>query len=54
MLGLIKSGKISNLKEVDTNKILVEYFDKKEKEKKQFEVSRIINCTGPESNLSLL
>lgn len=51
---LIKSGIISNFTEIKPNKILVEYFDKKEKEKKEFEVSRIINCTGPESNLSLL
>jgi uncharacterized NAD(P)/FAD-binding protein YdhS len=51
---LIKSGIISNFTEIEPNKILIEYFDKKEKEKKQFEVSRIINCTGPESNFSLL
>lgn len=51
---LIKSGKILNFTEVSPKHIEVEYFDKKEKEIKKFEVSRVINCTGPESNLSLV
>ncbi|MEI6312848.1 MAG: FAD/NAD(P)-binding protein [Bacteroidota bacterium] len=51
---LIKSGKILNFTEVSPKHIVVEYYDKKEKEVKTFEVSRVINCTGPESNLSLV
>lgn len=51
---LIKSGKILNLTEVSPKHIVVEYYDKKEKELKNFEVSRVINCTGPESNLNLI
>ena len=45
----IKSGKIIDISE--TGKIItVEYFDKKENTNKNIEVSRIINCTGPETD----
>ena len=45
----INSGKIIDISE--TGKIItVEYFDKKENTNKNIEVSRIINCTGPETD----
>lgn len=46
----ITSGKILNFEEKE-NAIAVEYFDKKEGIAKTLEVSRIINCTGPETDL---
>lgn len=49
----IQSGKILDMQETE-NGILVDYYDKKLKEKKQLQVSRVINCTGPESDFSKL
>ena len=46
----INSGKIINFEEKE-GFIAVEYFDKKEGKTKLLQVSRIINCTGPETNL---
>ncbi len=46
----IKSGKIIGFTEFQEN-IIVEYFDKKEAYTKKIPVSRIINCTGPETDL---
>jgi uncharacterized NAD(P)/FAD-binding protein YdhS len=46
----INSGKILNFTE-DQSGITVEYFDKKEHAIKTIKVSRIINCTGPETDL---
>ncbi|MGG7036802.1 MAG: FAD/NAD(P)-binding protein [Flavobacterium sp.] len=46
----INSGRILNFTEDDTA-ITVEYFDKKEQTVKTLKVSRIINCTGPETDL---
>lgn len=48
---LIKSGKLLNLVEDSNGKITVKYYDRKEKAIKTFEVSRVINCTGPETDL---
>jgi uncharacterized NAD(P)/FAD-binding protein YdhS len=49
----IKSGKIIDM--VESNEVVtVEYFDKKENEVKKIEVSRVINCTGPETNLEYI
>lgn len=47
----IRAGKIINIEERD-NIILVSYFDKIQKENKKILVSRVINCTGPESNIT--
>ena len=49
----INSGKIINITE-STESIIVQYFDKKENEIKEINVSRIINCTGPETDLMSL
>ena len=46
----INSGKIINFEE-NEDFIAVEYFDKKERITKSLHVSRIINCTGPETDL---
>ena len=46
----INPGKIINFEEKD-GFIVVEYFDKKEGITKSIQVSRIINCTGPETDL---
>lgn len=46
----IKSGKIIDI----TNSGTVQYFDKTEKEIKTLTVSRVINCTGPETDLMKL
>src|SRR5690606_25659748 len=46
----IYSGKILDFQE-DDNAISVVYFDKKAKRNKSIQVSRVINCTGPEPNL---
>lgn len=46
----IKAGKIIDLQEYDKF-IAVEYLDKKENTIKTIKVSRIINCTGPETDL---
>ncbi|MGL2965023.1 FAD/NAD(P)-binding protein [Flavobacterium sp. XGLA_31] len=46
----ISSGRLLNFTE-DQNVITVEYFDKKEHVVKTLKVSRIINCTGPETDL---
>lgn len=46
----INSGKIINFEEKE-DFIAVEYFDKKEGITKSLHVSRIINCTGPETDL---
>jgi uncharacterized NAD(P)/FAD-binding protein YdhS len=49
----IKSGKITDIFETDSV-ISVEYLDKKESCIKKIEVSRVINCTGPETDLTKL
>ncbi|KFC20340.1 FAD/NAD(P)-binding protein [Chryseobacterium sp. FH1] len=49
----IKSGKIIDILE-SQDFITVEYFDKKKNEEKTINISRVINCTGPESNLTNL
>jgi uncharacterized NAD(P)/FAD-binding protein YdhS len=46
----IQSGRIVDFVE-QSNAIEVSYFDKKEGSKKSLLVSRIINCTGPETDL---
>ena len=46
----INSGKIIDINESNES-ITVQYFDKKENELKEINVSRIINCTGPETDL---
>lgn len=46
----ISAGKILDFNESDSF-ITTEYFDKKDKTIKQIKVSRIINCTGPETDL---
>ncbi|MFM2214590.1 MAG: hypothetical protein RL427_1853 [Bacteroidota bacterium] len=47
----INSGKILNFTE-GLEGIIVEYFDKKDHTVKTLKVSRIINCTGPETDLN--
>ncbi len=49
----IKSGRIIDFKDSDEY-IMVEYHDKKEGRVNQINVSRIINCTGPETDLMSL
>ncbi len=49
----INSGKIVDITESNES-ILVHYFDKKENEMRELIVSRIINCTGPETDLMML
>jgi uncharacterized NAD(P)/FAD-binding protein YdhS len=46
----IYAGKIVDINETGEC-VTVEYFDKKEKQNKKIKVSRVINCTGPETNL---
>lgn len=47
----IQSGKIININETEKG-ITVTYFDKKENKKKELQVSRVINCTGPDTDLT--
>lgn len=47
---LIKSGRIIDIKEIN-EKILVSFLDKKSGDQKTIEVSRVINCTGPETDI---
>ncbi len=49
----INSGKIIDFTESD-KAITLTYFDKKEQITKELKVSRVINCTGPETNLKNL
>ncbi len=49
----INSGKIIDITELNES-ITVQYFDKKENGIKAINVSRIINCTGPETDLANL
>lgn len=49
----INSGKIIDISE-SIESIIVQYFDKKVNELKAIQVSRIINCTGPETDLTNL
>src|SRR5690606_33943649 len=49
----INSGKIIDINESNES-IIIQYFDKKENEIKEINVSRIINCTGPETDLMSL
>lgn len=49
----IISGKIIDLS-ASKEYVTVEYFDKKENELRQLKGSRVINCTGPETDLSNL
>jgi len=49
----INSGKIIDITELNES-ITVQYFDKKENGIKAINVSRIINCTGPETDLTNL
>jgi uncharacterized NAD(P)/FAD-binding protein YdhS len=46
----INSGRLLNFTEV-ADGIIVDYFDKKDHNIKQVKVSRIINCTGPDTDL---
>ena len=46
----IHSGRLMNMHE-SAESVNVEYFDKKEKKLKEIKVSRVINCTGPETDL---
>lgn len=46
----INSGKIIDITESNES-ITVQYFDKKENEIKAINISRVINCTGPETDL---
>jgi uncharacterized NAD(P)/FAD-binding protein YdhS len=46
----VTSGTLMDLTE-SNGSIVVRYFDKKEHEQKELTVSRIINCTGPETDL---
>jgi uncharacterized NAD(P)/FAD-binding protein YdhS len=45
------SGKVMNL-EMQENAVKLTYFDKKKKELRQELFARVINCTGPETDLS--
>lgn len=49
----INSGKIINMEE-SGDFIRIEYFDRKDNEMKTIKVSRVINCTGPETDLMRL
>ena len=49
----IKSGKITDFTETE-NGIKVDYFDKKDLKEKVILVGRIINCTGPETDIEKL
>lgn len=49
----INSGRLLNLTEKD-NHVIAEYFDKKANKIKTVKVSRVINCTGPETDLMRL
>tara|TARA_R110002072_G_scaffold172324_9_gene326408 strand:+ start:2805 stop:4217 length:1413 start_codon:yes stop_codon:yes gene_type:complete len=49
----INSGKIIDFTESE-KEITLTYFDKKEQETKELKISRVINCTGPETNLKNL
>lgn len=46
----INSGRLLNFTENEEG-ITVDYYDKKDHQEKQIIVSRIINCTGPDTNL---
>ena len=46
----IYAGKLKNMTELN-GEVLVEFYDKKEGNLKQVKVGRVINCTGPETNL---
>lgn len=47
---LIKSGRLLNFTE-NSDDITLDYFDKKTATQQQLQVGRVINCTGPESDL---
>jgi uncharacterized NAD(P)/FAD-binding protein YdhS len=49
----IKSGRMIDIVE-ENNLIRVDFFDKKWNKKETIEVSRVINCTGPETDFSKL
>lgn len=49
----VYSGKLIDIQEFD-GYIHVQYFDKREKKLKEMKVSRVINCTGPETDLMKL
>ena len=51
---IIKPGKLLNFIETADKQIKVEFYDKKSRSIQHIEVARIINCTGPESDLSNL
>jgi uncharacterized NAD(P)/FAD-binding protein YdhS len=46
----IYAGKLQNIAALD-GEVWVDFYDKKEKISKKFKVGRVINCTGPETNL---
>jgi uncharacterized NAD(P)/FAD-binding protein YdhS len=46
----VQAGRLMDIHEED-NRILVHYFDKRTKSLQELEVGRVINCTGPESDL---
>ncbi|MDQ3101933.1 MAG: FAD/NAD(P)-binding protein, partial [Bacteroidota bacterium] len=49
----VSSGTLSDLT-AHADHVLVEYFDRKDRQEKEMKVSRIINCTGPETNFMQL
>lgn len=46
----IYAGKLQNISALN-GEVWVDFYDKKEKIKKRLKVGRVINCTGPETNL---
>ena len=46
----IYAGKLQNISVLD-GEVWVDFYDKKEKISKRLKVGRVINCTGPETNL---
>lgn len=50
---IIKSGKLLNIEE-NGKEVLVTFYDKKNHSEAQIKVSRVINCTGPETDLELV
>lgn len=51
---VVQSGKLIDIEEAADQHIQLTYLDKKDKQIKKLEVCRVINCTGPESNLMLM
>jgi uncharacterized NAD(P)/FAD-binding protein YdhS len=49
----VLSGRVINFEETE-NGVRVSYFDKRKKQQVELKVSRVINCTGPETDLNRL